>query len=127
MARLTPYLTVHDGAAALAFYAAAFGARELGERYVEDDGRIGHATCAIGDDVFYVSDEFTDYGAYAPATLGHSTVAMVLVVDDVDAVYAAAVSAGGEADRSPSGADGDRSGWLVDPFGHRWLLKSPPG
>lgn len=102
MARLTPYLTVHDGAAALDFYAAAFGAREQGERYVEDDGRIGHATCAVGDDVFYLSDEFTDYGAYAPATLGHSTTAIVLVVDDVDTVYAAAIAAGGTADRPPS-------------------------
>lgn len=124
MTRLVPYLTVHDGAAAVAFYAAAFGAQETGERY-EENGRIGHVTLRIGDDVFYLSDEYHEFGAYAPATLGHSTAAIVLGVDDVDAVYRAAVAAGATVDREPSGAeDGERRGWLVDPFGHRWALTS---
>ncbi|TDE97295.1 VOC family protein [Occultella glacieicola] len=124
MTRLVPYLTVHDGAAAVAFYAAAFGARETGERYDEEDGRIGHTTLAIGDDVFYLSDEFHEYGAYAPATVGHSTAAIVLGVADVDAAYAAAVAAGATPDREPSGEGGEKRGWLVDPFGHRWALNS---
>ncbi len=127
MTRLTPYLTVHDGAAALAYYAAAFGAREIGERYTEDDGRIGHTTLAIGEALFFLSDEFHEYGAYSPQTLGHSTAAIVLVVDDVDAVYAAAIAAGGTADRPPGEQEGERRGWLVDPFGHRWAVSSQPG
>ena len=48
MSRLIPYLTVHDGAAAVAFYASAFGARETGERYAEEDGRIGHKFGQVG-------------------------------------------------------------------------------
>jgi PhnB protein len=56
MTRLTPYLTVHDAAGAIEFYAAAFGARETGQRY-EEDGRIGFAALTIGDDAFYLSDE----------------------------------------------------------------------
>ncbi|GEN81582.1 VOC family protein [Actinotalea fermentans] len=120
---LTPYLTVHDGVAALAYYAAAFGAREEGERYVEGDGRIGHATLVIGEDVLFVSDEFQEFGAYSPATVGHATGAVVLEVGDVDRVYAAAIAAGGTADREPSGEPGAREGWLVDPFGHRWALR----
>lgn len=127
MTRLTPYLTVHDGAAALAYYAAAFGAREVGDRYTEDDGRIGHATLGIGDDVVFLSDEFQEHGAYSPRTLGHSTAAIILVVDDVDSVYAAAIAAGGTVDRPPSGQGGERRGWLVDPFGHRWALSSASG
>lgn len=121
MSRLTPYLTVDDAAAAIAFYAAAFGARETGERYTED-GKVGHASLRIGEDELFLSDEFHDYGAYAPRTVGHSTVALVLAVDDVDATYAAALAAGATADREPSGEGGDRRGWLVDPFGHRWSL-----
>ncbi|WP_051215130.1 VOC family protein [Granulicoccus phenolivorans] len=126
MTRLIPYLTVHDGVAAVAFYAAAFGAQETGERYDEEDGRIGHITLRIGDDLFFLSDEYHEYGAYAPATLGHSTVAMVLAVDDVDAAYARAIAAGATADREPSDQDtGERRGWLIDPFGHRWGLHQP--
>ena len=45
---LTPYLTVHDGAAAIDFYSRAFGAEETGHRFADEDGRIGHAELAIG-------------------------------------------------------------------------------
>lgn len=125
MTRLIPYLTVDDGAAPIAFYAAAFGAEEVGERYTEADGRVGHATLRIGDDELYLSDEFHDYGAYAPKTVGHSTAALVLGVPDVDAAYATAIAAGATVDREPSGAEGgERRGWLIDPFGHRWALNS---
>jgi len=124
MSTLVPYLTVHDATAAIAFYAAAFGARETADRD-EGYGRIGFAALSIGDDAFYLSDEFREFGAYAPATLGHSTTAIVLGVDDVDAVYAAAVAAGATPDREPSDQGDERRGWLVDPFGHRWAIHSP--
>src|SRR5690348_14427863 len=117
MTPLVPYLTVHHAAGAIALYAAPFGATEAGERD-EGAGRIGFVALAIGADYFYLSDEFHEYGAYAPATLGHSTTALVLEVDDVDAVYAAAVAAGATADREPSDQGDERRGWLVDPFGH---------
>ena len=84
----------------------------------------GSSPSRIGGDAFYLSDEFHDYGAYAPATLGHSTCAIVLGVDDVDAVYAAAVAAGATADREPSDQGDEKRGWLVDPFGHRWAIHS---
>lgn len=123
MTRMVPYLTVHDAAGAIGFYAAAFGARETGERY-EDDGKIGFAALTVGRDAFYLSDEYHELGAYAPTTLGHSTPAVVLEVDDVDAAYAAAVAAGATADRPPTDQGDERRGWLVDPYGHRWSLSS---
>lgn len=124
MTSLVPYITVHDATAAIAFYTAAFGAQETGGRD-ESDGRIGFASLSIDGQTFYLSDEFHDYGAYAPATLGHSSSALVLGVDDADAVYAAAVAAGATADREPSDQGDEKRGWLVDPFGHRWAIHSP--
>ena len=124
MPNLVPYLTVHDAAAAIAFYAAAFGAQEKGGRD-ESDGRIGFVELTIAGDPFYLSDEFHEYGAYAPATLGHSSCALVLGVDDASAVYAAAVAAGATPDREPSDQGDEKRGWLVDPFGHRWAIHSP--
>jgi PhnB protein len=124
MTRIVPYLTVHDAAQAIEFYRAAFGAVETGDRD-EGDGRIEFAALRIGDDELYLSDEFQDYGAYAPATLGHSTCAVVLEVDDVDVVYRAAVDAGATPDRPPADQGDERRGWLVDPFGHRWAVHSP--
>jgi len=119
----TPYLTVHDGDAALMFYQQAYGA-QIVERYT-DEGRVAHATLAIGDARVFVSDEFAELGAVSPRTLGGSTVAVVLGVRDPDAVYAAAVDAGAVADR-PVAVDGSgaRSGWLTDPFGHRWNIRT---
>nr|WP_291812342.1 hypothetical protein [Cellulomonas sp.] len=58
MTTITPYLTVHDGRAALEFYAAAFGAIETGERH-EEDGRIGFAMLTIDGAPLYLSDERT--------------------------------------------------------------------
>ncbi|NKY40799.1 VOC family protein [Cellulomonas septica] len=125
MTQLVPYLTVHDAATAIGFYAAAFGATETGERYTEDDGRVGFAALAIDGHPFYLSDEYHEVGAYAPATVGRSTSALVLEVDDVDVVYARAVAAGATADREPVDQGDERRGWLVDPFGHRWAIHSP--
>ncbi len=120
---VVPYLTVHDGPTALDFYAEAFGAAVV-ERY--DDGRrLAHATVVIGEAVIMVSDEYRDLGAVAPHTLGGTTTAIVLKVLDPDTVFARAVEAGATAQR-PVDEDGSgaRSGWLVDPYGHRWNIRS---
>jgi PhnB protein len=119
---VTPYLCAHDGAAALAFYAEAFGAVER-MRVVGDDGRLGHAEFAIGHVTFYLSDEYREYGVVSPRALGGTTVTLHLDVDDVDAVYARAVAAGATAQGEPADQPhGARHGTLIDPFGHRWML-----
>lgn len=53
---LTPYLTVPDGLAALAFYTSAFGAVVLNTHSDEDDQRIVHAHLRVGDIEFMMSD-----------------------------------------------------------------------
>jgi PhnB protein len=121
-ARATPYLAVHDAAAALAFYAAALGAVEV-MRVTGDDGRVGHAELTVGTTRFYLADEYPEYGVVSPRTVGATTVTLHLEVVAVDQVFAAAVAAGATALSEPADQPhGARHGTLVDPFGHRWML-----
>lgn len=115
-----PYLTVGDSRAALEFYAEVFGAQRTGELFEMDDGRIGHAEMTIGDQVFYLADEFAEMNLHAPSTQGSNSVSLVVNVDDCDATYEHAVLAGATGERPPADQHGFRSGWFVDPWGHRW-------
>jgi len=115
-----PYLTVGDSRAALRFYAEVFGAEQSGEFFEMDDGRVGHAEMTLGSQTFYMADEFSEMKLAAPSALGANSVSLVVHVDDCDAVYEHAVAAGATGERPPSNQHGQRSGWFVDPWGHRW-------
>jgi PhnB protein len=118
----TPYLCVRGGAAAIEFYIEAFGATEL-MRLAEPDGRIGHAEIRIGDAIIMLSDEYPEMEVVSPQSLGGTPVLIHLYVEDVDALFARAAAAGAIVKRAPADEFyGDRSGTLVDPFGHRWML-----
>ncbi len=122
--QVIPYLTVHDGAAALEFYAAAFGSVEVSRVVMDvDTGQLGHAEIRIGDATIFLSDEFPEMGVVSPRRLGGTAVALHVQVDDVDAVFATAIAAGAQAQAKPADQPhGARHGVLVDPFGHRWML-----
>ncbi|MCB0966503.1 MAG: VOC family protein [Ilumatobacter sp.] len=121
---VVPYLTVDDGAAALDWYATAFGATEV--MRVESDGILGHAEFTVGGMSFYLSDEHPQFGVLSPRSLGGTSVAMHVTVDDVDTLFARAVEAGATALAEPADQPhGARHGTLVDPYGHRWLLSQP--
>ena len=119
---LTPYLIVNGAASALEFYAKAFGAQEL-FRLTGPGDTIGHAEMRIGDSPFMLADEFPQMGALAPkAGHGHA-VSFMVYVPDVDAAFARAIAAGCTEQRPvKTQFYGDRSGSLVDPFGHHWTL-----
>jgi PhnB protein len=120
----TPYLRVHDAAAAIAFYTTAFGANEV-VRLTEPSGRVAHAELAFGrdDDRVMLSDEYPDLGVRGPVTLGATPVALQLYVDDVDAVCARVAEHHGRIVHAPAlDPFGDRSAKVIDPFGHEWLL-----
>jgi PhnB protein len=122
---VTPYLAVSDGAAALDWYAQAFGAEEQ-FRVVGHDGRLGHAEFSIGAARFMVSDEYPEVGVRSPTTLGGTGTALHLTVSDVDAIFARAVEAGATPQSPPADQPhGARAGTLLDPFGHRWMLSQP--
>jgi PhnB protein len=125
MARLTPYIIVRDAARAIAFYESAFGAREL-FRLTEPRGtRIGHAEMTIGDSLLYVADEWPDFGALSPASVGGTPVTLHLAVDDADAAMQRAEAAGATVLRSVKDEFfGDRTGMVADPFGHKWQISA---
>jgi PhnB protein len=119
---VTPYLTIKDAARGIEFYKQAFGATEV-MRLAEPSGKIGHAEIRIGDGIIMISDEYPEMDVRSPQTVGGSPVAIHLYVDDVDAVFRRAASAGAKVVRPPTDQFyGDRSGKLVDPFGHIWFV-----
>lgn len=62
---LIPHLVVSDGAAAVAFYEKAFGAK-LEEKHLAEDGkRFMHAHVSFGKGALYLHDEFPEYGDHA--------------------------------------------------------------
>ena len=121
---LTPSLVVHDGTAALEFYAKALGAEEL-YRLTTPDGRIGHAQLRIGDSIFMLADEWPEWGVVSPKTIGGDAVSTSLhvYVEDSDSLFERAVTAGAEVVQPMTDQFyGDRSGTIVDPYGHRWTI-----
>jgi len=119
---LTPYLIVRDGAAAIAFYEKALGAR-LRLKLDAPGGRIGHAELEIGDSVVMLADEHPEIGARGPQAFGGSPVGLQLYIEEVDAVVARAVAAGATLVHPVENKFyGDRMGTIEDPFGHRWYV-----
>ena len=117
-----PYLRVRDTAAAMRFYAAAFGAKEL-FRLTEPSGRIGHAEMQLGPAVLMLSDPYPEYGLNAPAGDDDMGTTVHLHVENADAMAERAVAAGAEMLMPPTDQFyGERSCRLRDPFGHTWLL-----
>ena len=119
---VTPYLIVHDAAAALDFYKKALGAVEL-MRMPAPNGRIGHAEIRIGNSPVMLADEHPEIGAKSARTIGGSPVSLMVYVEDVDARVAQAVAAGATLSRPVANQFyGDRTGGVDDPFGYHWYL-----
>ncbi|HKT50476.1 MAG TPA: VOC family protein [Candidatus Angelobacter sp.] len=119
---VTPYLIVKGAAAAMDFYKDVFGATEI-MRMPQPDGRIGHAEMKMGDSVIMLADEYPEMDNVGPATLGNSSVGILLYVDDADATFNKAVSRGAKVNKPLADQFyGDRSGTVTDPFGHKWTI-----
>jgi len=123
---VTPYLIVHDAAAAIAFYVEAFGAEERYRLTDPHTGKIGHADLRIGEGGFMLADEHPDFGAFSPPTIGGTPVKLHLSVADSDATVARAERAGATILRPVQDQfHGERSGMIADPFGHQWFIGTP--
>lgn len=119
---VTPYVTVKGAAGAIGFYKEAFGAKEI-FRWADPDGHIRHAEVVIGDSPVMLTDEAPEFGMNGPQSLGGSPVHMFLYVENADAVFDRAISAGAtELMPVEDSSDGDRRGGVTDPFGHVWYI-----
>ena len=120
---IVPYLLVRNAAAAIDYYKKVFGAQEV-DRF-EMNGRIGHADLIIGDSHLMLADEHPEMGYVGPQSLGGTTFGLALYVDNVDELFQRAVDAGAKVERPVADQFyGDRTGTLIDPFGHKWSIST---
>ncbi len=119
---LFSYLCVGDAQAAVEFYCKVFDATEK-FRLVEPGGRIGHVELDLGGTTLMLCEEFPEVDIRRPvAGAGHSHT-LHLHVDDADDAVARAVAAGAQLAMAPRDHFyGERSGTVIDPFGHRWNI-----
>lgn len=121
---VTPYLIVSNAAKALEFYQRAFGATET-MRLNGPAGKIMHAEIRLGDSTIMLADEFPEMQAVSPTTLKGTAGSLMVYVEDVDSRFQQAVAAGATVKRAVQDQFyGDRSGTLIDPFGHVWTLST---
>jgi PhnB protein len=120
---IAPMLSVRNGAKAMDFYKAAFGATEA----FRLDGENGSvvARLSVEGAEFWVADESPEHLNCSPESLGGATTRMVVVVHDPDAVFNPAVTAGAKAVHAVANDYGWRLGRILDPFGHRWEIGKP--
>lgn len=111
---VTPYLVVADGEGLLAFLRSAFQA-EVVSRSVRADGSIANAEVRIGDSMVMLAEAREPW---TPMPTG-----FYLYVPDTDAVYRAALAAGGSSLMEPSDQFyGDRNAGVQDPWGNNWWI-----
>lgn len=114
---LSPYMLLDNPEATLSFVEQLFDGERL--RIIKDDGgRIRHAEIRTGDIVLMMGAAHDDWQAMP----GH----LHLYVEDVDAVYARALSLGAEPIMPPvkhdDPHDPDKRGGFKDPGGISWWI-----
>jgi PhnB protein len=117
-------LVCRDAEAELEFCKTVFGGAERVRR-PGADGTVAHALVAIGEALVMIEAEFPSAASRAPKTDGSSPVVIYVYVSDVDKVVKRAVIAGAEI-LAPVQDQfwGDRTGRIVDPAGHVWIVST---
>ena len=114
---ITPYLVAEDASGLIDFLTNAFGAVER-MRLPMPDGSVAHAEVEIDGAAVML-------GSAASPDFPPLSAQVHLYVEDVDDVYAQAVSAGATAVAEPADQFfGDRIGRILDPSGNRWSIAS---
>jgi len=119
----TPRLRLRNVAAAIEFYAQAFGAKEISR--FEVGGHIPYAEISLGNSQIALGEASADSGYPGPESLGGSPVDLSLDVEDADAAVGKAVAAGGKLVRPVQNHFyGERGGSVLDPFGYTWNIST---
>ena len=120
--RIVPYLIYADAPAALEFLCRAFGFEER-FRLPMPDGRIGHAELGCQGNALMLASVYDEMGFASPRDLSANHGQVLCYVDDVDAHYTRARSAGATVIQEPRDEPhGDRAYRALDPEGHRWIF-----
>jgi PhnB protein len=94
-------------------------------RHPSDDGRLMHVHLKVNGSSLMMHDHFAEHhgGSDLPEPSG---VMLHLQVNDADAWWNRAISAGGNVVMDLADQFwGDRYGQLKDPFGHTWSIGAP--
>lgn len=120
---VSAHIAVRDARGAIDFYRKAFGAKELYRLIDPASGRIGHAELRIGNGLLMLSDEYPDFGAISPDTLGGATVKLHIDTADAEQMFANALKAGATQLRKLElQFHGCKQGLVADPFGYSWFI-----
>jgi PhnB protein len=114
---VTPYLVVPDADREIEFLTRAFGATAV-EVHRGPDQTVMHAELRIGDSLIMLGQS----GDHVKAR----SAALYLWVTDVDATYAAALTAGATSESAPEDKPyGHRNAGIIDPNGVTWWIGAP--
>ena len=70
-----------------------------------------------------LGEESPAWGTKSPHTLGGTPSGLCIYLPDVDAAFEQAVATGAKVDKPVENQFyGDRSGSVIDPFGHKWFV-----
>ena len=121
MPRLTPHLFYDDVAAAIDWLSKAFGF-EVRLRMTDKNGGVVHGELELADSLIMLGLTAENEDWESPRTFdGRVSQRLYIFVDDIDAHYARALSAGAKIIREPADQFwGDRVYECIDPEGHRW-------
>lgn len=120
--RLIAYIIATPASEAIEFYKRAFGAEER-VKMDGPDGTVMHAELGFGDSILMLADSWPEALSKSPQELGGVTSGFSLYVEDADAMFQRALDAGATVARPMKDEFyGDRSGTVLDPFGHYWSL-----
>lgn len=115
-------LTVSDVKAAVRFYTQAFGFAKRGIMN-GPDGKPIHAELTLRGTTLMLGPESPQMGARSAKSLGGTPVTLYLTTESADKMVAKAVKLGATVKMPVTDMFwGDRSGTIVDPEGHVWMI-----
>jgi PhnB protein len=128
--KVAPYLTASPASAAIAYYIAAFGARQKAFMPALDGVRVLHCELEINGGAVMISDAFPEFGAIRTPIPGEPVTMSVslefVTAAEVDDIFSKATGLGAKGEAQPTNSFwGTRFAVLRDPFGHRWMLNAP--
>jgi len=95
----------------------------LSRHYGDDAATVVRSEIKIGNSILHLVDEMPAFGILSPISLGGASGSIQLYLDDLDDAWMRALAANAVVVRPLEDTYwGDRTGQIIDPFGHVWTL-----